>query len=79
MGLKYKFKVADYPATKSRMNHFAEASSDNALFWDNVLEFAGSIALSRFAEAIADKSFFGTSIASSTACLAGSYSVALAR
>jgi hypothetical protein len=61
------------------MNHFAEASSDNALLWDNVLEFAGSIALFRFAEAIADKSFFGASIASSTARLAGSNSVALAR
>jgi outer membrane autotransporter protein len=31
LGLKYKFQIADYPAGKCRMNHLAEASSDNAL------------------------------------------------
>jgi hypothetical protein len=39
------------------MNHFAEASSDNALLWDNVLEFAESIAILRFAAAIATNPF----------------------
>jgi hypothetical protein len=39
------------------MNHFAEASSDNALLWDNVLELAESIAILRFAAAIATNPF----------------------